>query len=124
MEENKEKQIKELTKDIGIAFQLAGTARFGPVAEILADKWQRKIPENSVIVSKQVWEEHIENWDKTTRAVEERVRKETAEKYKVAMMLCIQEMQKYLEVTEEQAKILYYHNNEVAKQFYAEIKEN
>lgn len=78
---NKEDKIKELAKDISIAFQLAGTTKFGAVAEILVDKWQRKIPENSVIVSKQVWEEHIENWDKTTRAVEERVRKETADKF-------------------------------------------
>ena len=48
--------------------------------------------------------------------------KETAEKYKVAMMLCIQEMQKYLEITEEQAKILYHHNSDIAKQFSIEIK--
>lgn len=46
-----------------------------------------------------------------------KVVKETAEKYKIAMMLSIQEMQKYLEITEEQAKILYHHNNEIAKQF-------
>lgn len=49
--------------------------------------------------------------------------KETAEKYKVAMMLCIQEMQKYLEITEEQAKILYHHNAEIAKQFDVGVKE-
>ena len=50
-------------------------------------------------------------------------RKETAERYKVAMMLSIQEMQKYLEIDEEQAKILYHHNAEIAKQFSGEIKE-
>lgn len=50
-------------------------------------------------------------------------RKKTAEKYKVAMMLCIQEMQKYLEITEEQAKILYQHNADVAKQFSVDTKE-
>ena len=49
--------------------------------------------------------------------------KETAEKYKVAMMLSIQEMQKYLEIDEEQAKILYHHNAEIAKQLSVEIKE-
>lgn len=38
----------------------------------------RKIPEGSVIVSKQVWEEHIENREKTNKIFEERVRKETA----------------------------------------------
>jgi hypothetical protein len=55
--------------------------------------------------------------------IEKRVSKETAEKYKVAMMLHIQEMQKYLELNEEQAKILYYHNSEIAKQFGDETKE-
>ena len=49
-------------------------------------------------------------------------RKETAEKYKISMMLSIQEMQKYLEIDEEQAKILYHHNHEIAKQFGVEIK--
>ena len=73
--------IEEMAKDLGIAFQLAGTTRFGAVAEILVDKWQRKIPESSVVVSKQVWEEHIENWDKCGKTIEERVRKETAEKF-------------------------------------------
>jgi hypothetical protein len=53
----------------------------------------------------------------------EKERKETAEKYKVAMMLSIQEMQKYLELNEEQAKILYHHNNEIAKQFDVGVKE-
>ena len=41
----------------------------------------RKIPEGAVVVSKQVWEEHIENFDKCREAIEERVRKETAEKF-------------------------------------------
>lgn len=50
-------------------------------------------------------------------------RKETAERYKIAMMLSIQEMQKYLEIDEEQAKILYHHNAQIAKQFNIEIKE-
>ena len=40
----------------------------------------KEIPEGAVVVSRQIWEEHIENWDKTTKAVEERARKETAEK--------------------------------------------
>jgi ferredoxin len=44
-------------------------------------------------------------------------RDKTAREYKVAMMLAIQEMVKYLELTEEQAKILYHHNHEIAKQF-------
>ena len=50
------------------------------LARKLLEHYQPKLPKDVVIVSKQVWEEHIENWDKTTKAVEERVRKETAEK--------------------------------------------
>ena len=49
-------------------------------------------------------------------------RDKTAREYKVAMMLAIQEMVKYLELTEEQAKILYHHNHEIAKQFMIEEK--
>ena len=36
---DKQKQIEEMTKDLGIAFQLTGTTRFAPVAEILVDKY-------------------------------------------------------------------------------------
>lgn len=39
---SKEKQIEEMTKDLGIAFQLAGTTRFGAVAEILVNAGYRK----------------------------------------------------------------------------------
>lgn len=53
----------------------------------------------------------------------ERGKEETVKKYKVAIMLSIQEMQKYLEITEEQAKLLYHHNYQVAKSFGIEIKE-
>lgn len=83
MDEQKqiEEMVKELAKDMGIAFQLANTTRFGVIAADLIRIGYRKIPENAVIVSKQVWEEHIENWDKTTKAVEERVCGETAEKF-------------------------------------------
>ena len=50
-------------------------------AECFYNAGYRKIPEGSVLVSKQVWEEHIENFDKCREAIEERVRKETAEKF-------------------------------------------
>ena len=53
---DKQKQIEELAKDIGIAFQLAGTTRFGAVAEILVDKWQRKLPENAVVLTREEYE--------------------------------------------------------------------
>jgi hypothetical protein len=38
----KDKQIKEMAKDLGIAFQLAGTTRFGDVAEVLVNAGYRK----------------------------------------------------------------------------------
>ena len=41
----------------------------------------RKIPENAVIVTKSVWEEHIELRERAMRVFEERIRKETAEKF-------------------------------------------
>lgn len=51
------------------------------------------------------------------------ISKTTANSYRISMILSIQEMQKYLEIDDEQAKLLYHHNNEVAKQFGAEAKE-
>ena len=35
-------QIEEMAKDLGIAFQLAGTTRFGAVAEVLVNAGYRK----------------------------------------------------------------------------------
>lgn len=42
MENSKEKQIEEMAKDLGIAFQLAGTTHFGTVAEVLVNAGYRK----------------------------------------------------------------------------------
>lgn len=53
----------------------------------------------------------------------EKGKEDTVEKYRMLMMLSIQEMQKYLEITEEQVKLLYHHNYQVAKSFGIEIKE-
>lgn len=39
---DKEKQIKELAKDLGIAFQISQTTNFGNVAEILVNAGYRK----------------------------------------------------------------------------------
>ena len=77
-----DKQIKEIASDLSKAvIQDYGGVYFLETAKELYDLGYRKIPEGAVVVSKQVWEEHIENWDKTTKAVEERARKETAEKF-------------------------------------------
>ena len=56
-------------------------------------------------------------------ALADEVSKATANDYRISMILSIQEMQKYLEIDDEQAKLLYHHNNEVAKQFGSEAKE-
>ena len=89
----------------------------------------RKLPKDSVVLSKEEYKKlkMLEEGHITCEDVlefVEKARKETAEKYKVAMILCIQEMQKYLEITEEQAKILYQHNAEIAKQFDEEMKND
>lgn len=44
-------------------------------------------------------------------------KEKTARNYQVAMMLVIQEMEKYLELNEEQAKLLYRHNYDIMKMF-------
>lgn len=86
---DKQKQIEEMANVIE-SIKLYGTDNYErkisrdsvlELAEELIKYYQPKIPECAVVVSKQVWDEHIENWDKTTKAVEERVRKETAEKF-------------------------------------------
>jgi hypothetical protein len=41
----KEAEIEEMAKDLGIAFQLAGTTRFGAVAEVLVNAGYRKASE-------------------------------------------------------------------------------
>ena len=77
----KDKQVKKLTEIIKEHLKGVLQIEIDILAEALYQKGCRIIPEGAVVVSKQVWEEHIENWDKTTKAVEERVRKETAEKF-------------------------------------------
>ena len=39
---DRKEQIEEMAKDLGIAFQLAGTTRFGAVAEVLVNADYRK----------------------------------------------------------------------------------
>ena len=55
---DKQKQIEELAKDMGIAFQLSGTTRFAPVAELLVECGYRKIPENVVVIPRKELEEN------------------------------------------------------------------
>ena len=51
------------------------------IAEKLYNAGYRKIPEGAVVVSKQIWDEHIENREEGMKTFEKRVRKETAERY-------------------------------------------
>ena len=44
-------QIEEMAKDLGIAFQLAGTTRFGAVAEVLVNAGYRKQSEGEWVVT-------------------------------------------------------------------------
>jgi hypothetical protein len=50
---NRDKQIEEMAKDLGIAFQLAGTTRFGAVAEVLVNAGYRKASD----VAREIFEE-------------------------------------------------------------------
>lgn len=94
----KQKQIEEMAKYCCNCCEMGWGCDFGDcnekgeggykecklakeTAEMLYNAGYRKIPEGAVVVSEQVWEEHIVNWDKTIKAVEERVRKEMAEKF-------------------------------------------
>jgi hypothetical protein len=143
---DKEKQIKLLTKRIS-KIQNKGVKDIPNFTNVFIDnqelaeellKHYQLVDKNSVVLSKEEWEQikkAKENFDNSypqpknmdlpilINMAKEKERKETAEKYKVAMMLSIQEMQKYLEITEEQAKILYHHNAEIAKQFSVDVKE-
>ena len=42
---SRDEQIEKMAKDLGIAFQLAGTTRFGAVAEVLVEAGYRKASE-------------------------------------------------------------------------------
>lgn len=51
-----EKQIEEMAKDMGVSFQLAGTTRFGAVAEALIRFGWIKPDKDSVVLSKEEYE--------------------------------------------------------------------
>lgn len=104
------------------------------IASEVVEYYQSKLSKNIVVMTRETYKElkHYEDemyrlqgevdkltnegWDILDEE-EEKIRKNTAENYKLAVVLMIQEMQKYLEINEEQAKILYHNNNEIAKQF-------
>jgi hypothetical protein len=81
---DKEK-LEEMANDLEEEFVLCGTlSNCGTkrcsrcFSKYLYEQGYRKIPEGSVVVSKQVWEEHIEKREKANKIFEERIRKETA----------------------------------------------
>lgn len=51
------------------------------LAETFVENDYGKIPEGAVMVTKSVWEEHIEQRERTMRVFEEYIRKETAERF-------------------------------------------
>ena len=143
----KEKQIEEMAKELIIAFgwKFGRPNEFNYIAEYLVEQGYQKLLKDSVVLSKEEYDclKRIEKaydpfWfcsfggcegvckeckDTCEMSIFVKERKKIAEEYKIAMMLSIQEMQKYLEINEEQAKLLYYHNDQIAKQFGIEIKE-
>lgn len=90
-----EEMVEELTKDMGIAFQLSGTTRFAPVAEMLVECGYRKIPKGAVVLTEEEYESlkiekdfdygyregesNMTSYYENIRLPE--VRKETAEKF-------------------------------------------
>lgn len=53
---NREKLIEEMAKDMGVAFQLAGTTRFGAVAEDLVGMRWVKLNKDSFLIKKKQYE--------------------------------------------------------------------
>lgn len=54
MNEIEKQAVEEMAKDIGIAFQLSGTTRFGAVAEILVEQGYKNC-KDKVVLSKEEW---------------------------------------------------------------------
>ena len=55
--ENYENRVKELAKDMGFAFQISGTTRFGPVAAELVNLRYQKVNAEDIVISKEEYEE-------------------------------------------------------------------
>lgn len=56
-----EKQIEQMAKDIGIAFQLAGTTRFSDVAEILIEQGYRNCKDKVVLNKEEYHEKQLKS---------------------------------------------------------------
>lgn len=61
---SREKQIGEIAKTLGIAFQLAGTTRFGEVAEVLYNAGYRKSTEVAEEIFGEIEKNYIEFYDR------------------------------------------------------------
>ncbi len=57
---SRDKQIEEMAKDLGIAFQLARTTRFGAVAEVLVNAGYRKAEDVAMEIFEEL-EKYIAN---------------------------------------------------------------
>lgn len=89
----KKQAIEEMAKDMGVSFQLAGTTRFGAVAEALIRFGWIKPSKDSVVLSKEEFElltdikdlqqqvqDSLSNMSEDFERIEKQTRKETAEK--------------------------------------------
>ena len=74
---DKQKQIDEMAKDMGIAFQISSTTRFTEISEVLVDAGYRKIPDGAVVLTRDENEKLLE-WLELNMS---KARKETAEKF-------------------------------------------
>ena len=117
---DKEKQIEEMARIIMYAPYPDADSQ----AERIFNAGYRKIPEGSVIVSKQIWEEHIEKREKANKIFEERVRQETAREFakgicKMLWHRCKDENGKTFDYGDLTSIDVY----EIAKQFGVEVEE-
>lgn len=145
-EENQtEEMVKELAKDMGIAFQLANTTRFGVIAESLIRWHWVKLNKDSIVISKGEYERlkraeaekdrlyeiklDLENqliekgWADYEGAdeIEKRVNKETVEKFLIKVK---QLVEKWLSKDDEKVGFIFDFDEFIKEQFVVEAKGN
>lgn len=127
------KQIEEMAKDISIAWQNANKqsciSKSIPLCELIAEelakKYQLKLPEDSVVLTKEEHKQWLKDCIESNKVVEERTRKETAREIlkEVAITIKTQSVNDYNfddKVIEE--PILLEKLKELAKQFGVEVE--
>lgn len=121
---NKQEQIEEMQVDLllCLVFSKNGGVKCGDTAEALYDAGYRKLPEDSIVLSReesQALKKQIEYWEyeaKVARKYIAEVRKETAEKI-------LDEVKDMFLNTSYNIDWIFNKLEELAKQFGVEIKE-